>query len=195
MTAVEMHHSFNMKVRAKNPEFFIESYEVEKLFNEAQDVFIDKYRPTVDTDEISRKKLDVLIDTDSITPAATASDNISTYAVFVTMPIDLRDILFEKAVISGVSVKVKPIKYDEYHANIDNPFKKPYTSLIWRLDYGSGKHELISSSGSTITSYFLRYIKEPTTISIASNTTPDLHSRDHEELVNIAISILENRIV
>jgi hypothetical protein len=193
MTSVEMHHSVNLKLRTINPELFVDSYEVEKVLNEAQEVFIEKYRPYVDNDEIARKKLDPLIDTDSLTPAATAADNMNTSAVFVTMPGDFRDVLYEKAVISATDVDIKPVKYDEYNTNKDNPFKEPYASLVWRLDYGGGKHELIPLAGATITSYFIRYIKNPTALDIDAANTSDFKSKDHEEIVNIAVGIIINK--
>lgn len=185
MTAAEMHHSFNLKHSNT-----LESYQVQKLLNEAQNVFTGLYRPTVDTDEVSRKKLQHLISTDTITPAANVSDNISSDAVFATLPADFREILYENVIISSTVIKVKPIKYDEYNINIDNPFKQPDATLAWRLDYGSAKHELIPLSGATITTYYIRYLKNFTDIDIDANNTCGFDAKDHEEIVNIAISLL-----
>ena len=33
---------------------------------------------------------------------------------------------------------VKPIRLDNFRLNLHNPWKKPYTGLLWRVDIGNG---------------------------------------------------------
>ena len=79
-------------------------------------------------------------------------------------------------------VPIKPVTHDQYIANINNPFKKPYSNLIWRMDYSrkdyaSGdveneedetavdysrkRTELIIPQGYDIAEYRVRYLQFP----------------------------------
>ena len=92
-------------------------------------------------------------------------------------------------------IKVKPITHDEYNLNVENPFRRPYSELIWRLDYYSTqtaipqlRHELIDDSGYTILRYRIRYLKKPIDI-IVDTQTPlnmvncELISTMHDEII------------
>jgi len=192
MNAVEMQHSLESKIRGLNiEEIFFDTYRSQKLLNEAQDKFVDKYAPLYDTSEEARKKLDVLVKHAAPTiSAAGASNLINGY--FVTLPTDTRWILMELATTSTAVLKVKPIKYDSYLIEKDNPFKKPDSSLVWRIDYGAGslQHELITDGVVTLTEYKIRYISNPSAIDLFANTSCSLLAKDHEEIVNIALSLL-----
>jgi hypothetical protein len=50
-----------------------------------------------------------------------------------------------------------------------------------------GKVELLSSC--TIVDYQFRYLRQPATIDLTTNTTSDLSEHVHSELVDIAVSI------
>ena len=77
--------------------------------------------------------------------------------------------------ISNKEIEVKPITHDQFTKNINNPFKKPYEKLVWRLDIGfnpnnnSKIHELITGDNITINSYIIRYIKKPKPIIIGTS--------------------------
>jgi len=188
-----MHHSLNSKLSAIGyPVEQIDSYRAQKLLNEAQYLFIERYVPLLKSNEIARKKLHPLIYNAELTPAAWASSNISANGRTITLPTDFYKALNEYVTTSGDAVDVKPIDYDEYNTNRDNPFKKPYAGLVWRLEMNiaAREHELITNGSVGIVKYRLRYIKLPTEISIDSNTTSELRTEDHEEIVNLAVSIL-----
>ncbi len=125
MTAVEMQHSFDRKGGLE-----IDTYTVQKLLNQAQNIFIDTYAPHFDMSETARKKLAVLVKNYNVAPSATGADNISTNAQFVALPSDLRKALQEHVLDNSTFVKVKPIKYDEYNANLNNPFKEPPMDIL-----------------------------------------------------------------
>jgi len=193
MTAVEMHHSLQEKLLSFGyPSERLDSYFIEKLLNEALFVFIERYIPLLKENEIARKKLHPLIYNVEITPASNTSSNISSNSVTVTLPSDFYKTLNEYITTNTGVVDVKPIDYDEYNLNRLNPFKKPYTDLVWRLELNMAarEHELIPDVSTTIIKYRLRYIRKPIAISIESNNTCDLRVEDHEEVVNLALSII-----
>ena len=201
MTAAEMHHSVKSKLAVYGyTDDKVNSYFIQKLLNEAQYAFIERYTPLLKENEIARKKLHPLISNAELTPAAhSTSKNITTTGRTVTLPSNFYKCLNEYITTSTDVVDVKPIDYDEYNSNRLNPFKKPYSNLVWRLDMNidGREHELIPSSDVTIVKYRLRYIKLPTEIDIIGNVitnpngnTGDLRVEDHEEIVNMAIGIL-----
>lgn len=192
MTAVEMQHSFQSKLQGLNydPVFF-DTYRIQRLLNEAQIIFVDKYAPLFDSSEHARKKLDPLVKHASPAISTTGANNITTASYFTTLPGDFRYALMEYATTASTVLKVKPIKYDSYLIEKDNPFKKPDTYLAWRLDYGSTtQHELITDGVVVLTAYKLRYIANPADIDIFAGTACTLASKDHEEIVNIALSLI-----
>lgn len=192
MTAVEMQYSFQSKLQGLNFDpLFFDTLRIEKLLNEAQGLFVDKYAPSYDSDESSRKKLSILVKTASVAPTATGAANLGTNAFFITLPADFRYPLLEWATTASTTLKVKPIKYDYYLIDKDNPFKKPDSGLVWRLDYGTSlQHELITDGNTTLTFYKARYISTPTNINIFAETPCILQAKDHEEIVNIALSLI-----
>ena len=71
-------------------------------------------------------------------------------------------------------IKVKPVTHDEYNIQIENPFKKPDNTIIWRLDYQSTIApivELIPGTGFTVSEYAYRYIKYPDPIVLVDLAT------------------------
>jgi hypothetical protein len=194
MNAVEMHHSLQEKLIAFGYKAErIDSYLAQKLLNEALFMFIERYVPLLKENEIARKKLHPLINNAELTPAVHSStNNISTYGVTITLPSDFHKTLNEYITTSTDTVDVKPIDYDEYNSNRLNPWRKPYSNLVWRLDLNIAgrEHELIPDSTITIVKYRIRYIRKPLTIDISTNNTCDLRVEDHEEVVNLAISII-----
>ncbi len=59
-------------------------------------------------------------------------------------------------------IKVKPVSYDFYHANTENPFYNPTSKEFWRL---VGKESvIIVTDGSTLTDYDIIYVKRPVPI-------------------------------
>lgn len=192
MTAVEMQHSFQNKLQGLNYDpLFFDTYRVQRLLNEAQNIFVDKYAPAYESDEATRKKLSILVKQASVVPTATGADNIGTNGFFITLPTDLRYVLMEYALTATTTLKVKPVKYDDYLIDKDNPFKKPDSALVWRLDMGTSlRHELITDGVVTLTYYKARYISNPTDIDLFAGIACTLLAKDHEEIVNIALSLI-----
>lgn len=62
-------------------------------------------------------------------------------------------------------VRVRPVSYDFYHTNIDNPFENPTSDEFWRL---TGKDSLIIiTDGSPLAKYHLIYLRRPKPIIVA----------------------------
>jgi hypothetical protein len=81
---------------------------------------------------------------------------------------------------------------------IKDPFNKPTNNQIRRMFY-QDKVELITDGTSQIDSYFLRYIKKPSDVSLAAyqanpaNGNCELSEHTHREIVELAVSMaLEN---
>jgi len=198
MTTVEMQHSFLSKLTGLNFSLIpFDSYRIEKLLNEAQYKFIERYIPLLKVTDLAKNKLHPLIRNYEATISSNATSNISDYSYYVVVPDDMYKVLNEYITVDDDVVDVKPIDYDFYNANRNNPFKKPYGQLAWRLNMNTGdgtsddqKFEIIVEEYSLPLKYRLRYIKIPDALNIVTDNTSELRSVDHEEVVDIAISTI-----
>lgn len=103
------------------------------------------------------------------------SNQLNEKSILFSIPNDVYLIINESAkllsddsCINGNIVKVIPKTHDEYNIQINNPFKKPDKSTVWRLDFhsintGIKNVELITSE-KDISEYRVRYIKYPNPI-------------------------------
>lgn len=135
--------------------------------------------------------------------------------VFLDMPSDFLYAVEEaaKLKISGVlntsESWVKPVKHDEYLANINNPYKQPYKDLIWRIDISRVQHasgtsilstpkrtELVLPANAVVNTYRLRYLATPPAI-VCDEFTPAnqrhciLDETLHREIVDEAVIIAQ----
>ncbi len=134
--------------------------------------------------------------------------------VFYDLPDDFLYALEESAITSDSTpneITVLPVKHDYYRANIKNPYKKPYSNLVWRMDFSRTDHgedggddytgrtskrvELIFNSGSTLSTYRVRYLIQPSDI-VCDEITPAnqvhciLDESLHDEIVDEAAKIV-----
>jgi hypothetical protein len=166
----------------------------------------NKYREGVEATEKRRKDLSELVRGADISASSNSSDQTGVFpnGVFFDLPEDFLYTLVEEITIShedscfdGNRIKVKPITHDEYTANLSNPFKKPDTTTVWRMDFSHDtvngtdalRHEIITDAATTITTYHVRYIKIPEDIDLINGTTSELHEAMHPEIVDIAVRI------
>ncbi len=131
------------------------------LLTQAQEnIVMETLRLGFDFDELRRRVIQSLLNTQVFTevdfednPPAEAFGE-SAY----TIPIE-EDYLHIVKDTANFKVKVKPVSYDFYHANINNPFESPSPKEFWRL---VGKHSLvIVTDGDPLISYEVIYIKRP----------------------------------
>lgn len=101
---------------------------------------------------------------------------------------------------------VKPVRHDEYLANINNPYKKPYKNLIWRMDIAREFHsigdviasnkrtELVLPAESSLDYYRVRYLALPPSI-VCNEFDPReqvhciLDETLHREIVDEAVAM------
>lgn len=132
--------------------------------------------------EKRRRDLNQLVKDYKTSTVISNSFNIDSEAKFYTVPDDLFLIVNEKAKITSTDcynnkiLSIKPISYDEYNVQIDNPFEKPDSKIAWRLDLSNVNNvkvvEIISPYniiGSL--EYQIRYIKYPKPIIITNLNT------------------------
>jgi hypothetical protein len=216
MTAAELELSF-LRLYDKVTNLAAPGYEQEEIqlfLNKAQLQAVkhrynykgNKYREGVEATEKRRKDLSELVRGVDLSTSSNNSDQTGVFpnGVFFDLPTDFLYTLMEEVTIShtnacfdGNRISVKPITHDEYNSNVKNPFKKPNEELVWRLDFSHDivngtpelRHELVTDSDTTITTYHVRYIKLPTDIDLVNNITSELHEAMHEEIVDIAVRI------
>ncbi len=100
-------------------------------------------------------------------------------------------------------IPIKPIKEDYYNVNKNNPFKKPYEELVWRIDRERGdtttalsatnrkRHEIVLFSGATLTDYRVSYYRRPKDVEL-DNTTDfcEFDPIHHEKIADIAVELM-----
>ena len=119
------------------------------------------------------------------------------------LPEDVRYVLDEYVKLSGSDkfIPVKPVDASYINKQENNPFKKPYTKLVWRLDRGYHTegidvtllHELVTPPNSgAINSYGVVYIKSPAPVELTSTDPAKLHGFEvtveyHDEILDLAV--------
>ena len=227
MTVAQMHQAFKFGMdkldNVNYPNFLPE--EIDLLLNQAQERFVkQRYgitnpkRTSFEETQKRTEDLKELVRHANLTPAATASDNITPYSRFVTLPNDHWFVIQERVVqvcdkcnsnplytytvtqpspqpplvvsVNGMFAEVRPIQHHEVDKVVKDAFKAPDYDKVLRI-MEDGRVELIPSSVCVPTVYRLRYIKKPNTISITSNPTVncELSEHTHQEIVDEAIKI------
>ena len=184
MTALEMKYEFDIKLRdvlkALNHPFT--THEISRFLNGAQLKLVQEYSRHFEENEEVRKVLSVLVDHYSTTTFTTDTTN-HTNGKYVTLPGDFIATVSE--LING-SIRVKPMTLDEYSVNINNPFKEPSTTLVWRLDRDD-KHELITNGTVTLTEYEMNYVSIPPDIDIDNSVNCVLSETVQEDIIDKAV--------
>lgn len=135
------------------------------------------------TEEL-RRGLDNLINTERLKQSKEILVGVTPNSQFYRFPDNAWFITYEQATITDASlcggkstVKVVPMRQDEWHKSRNNPFKKPNRYKVIRLDFSSEVLELISDY--QISEYLIRYISKPTPIILTD--LPDDVSIDGEQ--------------
>jgi hypothetical protein len=211
MTAAELKTEFLVgydKVANFAAPGFINS-EISQFLSEAQEMFVkqhyhpmgNKYQEGFEETEKRRKDLAAIGRQSQCVISADQTDVISTNSIIFDLPSNHWLTTVEWVQTSdncGKQKKVVPVTQDTYFGNNENPFKKPSSNKLWRLEAtplnGQARHEVITNGEYTITNYNLRYIKQLTDIDIDGGVTSELNSMTHREIVNIAVTTaLENQ--
>ena len=187
MTNLEFRNEFNISYNsiASMSAPSIDDYELSVYLTRAQLEIVKNYYDPLsnrkqkgfEATEKRRRDLNQLVKDYKTSTVITNTSNINSEAKFYIVPDDLFLIVNEKAKITSEdcynnkTLTIKPISYDEYDVQIDNPFEKPNEKVAWRLDLSNVNNtkvvEIISPyniSGSL--EYQIRYIKYPKPIII-----------------------------
>ena len=207
MTNLELSIRFEQRLQnhiKKNID--IRTIDIEFYLNEGYRRFIEFWYNRYEEDESARKRLSPLVATvtrertDATVPSTTGAHprgefwylpTTYRYIVLEEVTHDLNDCHGDPTINR---CRVKPVKLEFYNLHIDNPFKKPYKDLVWRLDIGNKTHELIIGSDSTrVKQYHLTYIKNPSTITLLTGTpettSVEISTEFHEEIIEKALEV------
>jgi len=176
----------------------------------------NKYQASFEGNEKRRIDLKELIKNYETSTLLQSDVGLSNLSKFYELPADLFLTIQEQVIFNSTDdclndkvVKVIPKTYDEYNIQIKNPFKKPDSDTVWRLDYSKQNQidnvELVSKYD--IKKYQLRYIKFPSPIILTSlilgdflgeglsinnqtdEQTSELDESIHDEILNRAVEL------
>ena len=192
MTNQEFRNQFDISYNAiaSNSAPGIDDFELSVYLTQAQLELVKNYYDPLsnrkqkgfEATEKRRRDLNELVKDYKTTFTISSLSNMDVNSKFYIVPSDLFLIVNEKVKITSEdcnnnkTISVKPISYDEYNTQVNNPFEKPNEKIAWRLDLskvnGSKVVEIISPyniSGSL--EYQIRYIKYPKPIIITNLNT------------------------
>lgn len=146
-------------------------YEKSLFLTKAQEMFVDfcykgafANRAPFEGDEEARRSLSELVSEHTMTPISSDNDTpVGSY--FFKLPGNLRYIVYERAKLSsdnkcvdGKWFEVFPVKHDDLHRTLRNPFKY-HDKKVLRLDIRNSFAEIVSKN--PVTEYNIRYIRNP----------------------------------
>lgn len=187
----------------------IPSFDIEYYLTEGQRKVFEKYYELFETDEKARKVLsNLVISVDIPRLTGVYADQSGNYpnGEFWELPSNLAYSLKEEVTLNinacenltlveadWLRVYTKPINLDYYSKNISNPFKKPYSGMVWRVDASKAEsvklHMLITGGNYAVQTYHLTYLAYPTNISIINNSNSVLAEIVHQDIVDEAIQL------
>ena len=186
MTQREMGESFIAQIHNFDidSEYEFQTHEINIFLTKAyREVVNDLYKEFEKSERI-RKLLNPLVKSAQIGSFATSA----TYSNAYSLDPEVLYVLTEEVTTTiATKIPVKVVTLDSYTANKDNPFKKPYKELVWRLDIGGGSltHYLISTY--TPTSYYITYLQQPEEVDVTSTTSLKINKDVHKDIVDIAV--------
>lgn len=193
-----------------------DEYEKSILLTTAQEQIVEEiYSGTFTGDSMEkteelRRELDCLVKTASPTLIGEESTGLSKNSVFYQLPEDVWVITYESidledgAYCSGNNtIRVIPVRQDEWHRIKDNPFRQPNKRKAIRLDSGSKIAEIISKYSTS--NYLIRYLRKPTPIvlvdldgleinGVSEQTECELNAAFHNSILERAVQLGLRRI-
>ena len=184
----------------------IPSYDIDYYLTEGERRVFEKYYTLFETDEKARKVLNNLVISVDL-PRTEVVSKTGTYpnGEFWRLPALLAYTLKEEATINlnaceeltiipgdFLRVYTKPINLDYYSKNISNPFKKPYSGMVWRLDVSNldaKLHMLITGGNYKVQIYHLTYLSYPVGISVTDGVSSLLGEIVHQDIIDEAVKI------
>jgi len=149
---------------------------------------------------------------------SSSQGGVHPYGIFLDLPSDFLYAVEEACTLKNTTTSItkateswiRPVRHDEYLANVNNPYKKPYKDLVWRMDISRVQHaegvttatatakraELIIPSGYSLVEYRTRYLAMPPSI-VVDEFEPEnqkhcvLDETLHREIVDEAVAIAQ----
>lgn len=197
-------HSTNNNV----PSIILDEYEKSVILTYAQESILrELYNGTLlgesfeETEEL-RRYLSSLIKTEKLEELTEPSNKIDYNSQFFKLKDDVWFITYEQAVIASSNnkplssneqtVRVIPMRQDEWQKARNNPFKKPNSNKVVRLDNQNNILEVISEYN--ITEYLIKFIKKPTPI-ILVNLPEDLSINGESNITECELNDALYRII
>lgn len=193
MNSRQMQEAVEIELRQRDKDYEVknklESKEIFYFLSKAEKNIIQEiYDEGIDKKEENKKKLGKLLKTATISDSDyVVSNSFYPSAYSVSLPDDVWYVLNDRATTSEDSdIYVKPISFDEYNTNKENPFRKPRTDKYLRLE-GLDEH-IILTPNTTLISLKIDYIKTPVGINVNQNC--ELHDMMHYNVVNSAVKLI-----
>lgn len=195
MTAPEMHLRILQRLQNHiSLDIDIRSIDVEYFLNRAQDLWTDGVYSEYKGQEELRKRLGSIMGFDTVSAAVVGETGVHGGEIW-ELDEDARYVLDEA--VNSNSIPIKPVDSLYYNKQKNNPYKKPSSTLVWRMEAGRNsstgviRHELIKSTTITISDYSYTYIKTPVRIDLHSTTIVDCEIGEewHNEIIDKAIEV------
>lgn len=163
-----------------------------------------------ETEEL-RRSLDDLIKTSYPTVITNTRIGLDSKSKFYKLSDEVWFITYESVELIGKfncknnpTVRVVPMRQDEWHRTKENPFKRPNKRKVIRLDSGNNEIELISEY--PIQNYLIRYLSKPTPIILTDFdeglsidgfnrvTECKLNTALHKNILNVAVELAKKSV-
>lgn len=172
----------------------LESVDIFYYLTKSERDFIQEiYKDGIDKNENNKTKLGKLLIPYEITDGITAT-TFYPNSFNVELPTDVLYVVNERALITIDSesidnLYVKPMSYDEYNVNKDNPFRKPTKDKVLRLE-GSSQHTIVlpESGVNVLEKIYLDYVKTPLGVNLTQDC--ELHEDVHPVVVTGAVALI-----
>lgn len=191
MTQREMNESFLAQIHNfdVDSEYQFQTHEVNIFLTKAYREVVNELYKEFEKSERIRKVLNPLVKSAQIGSFTTSTTYSNAYTVnLASLDPEVLYVLTEEVTTTAATkIPVKVVTLDSYTANKDNPFKKPYKELVWRLDIGGGSltHYLISTY--TPTSYYITYLQQPEEVNVTSTVSLKINKDVHKDIVDRAV--------
>ena len=192
--------------------------QISVILSDAQLRIVLKLIPFFESDEKVRRQLEQLIKSGSVSNGdiIVSSDQTAKHpnGVIYDLPTSFYHAVEEAVILTGASAEstVKPVTHDFYQANKVNPYKKPNSNVVWRMDISrltdasgtatpaSAKRTELITDGTAISDYRLRYLRELPDIIVDGSTPANqrhciLDQSLHDAIVDEAVKIMKASVI
>ena len=202
MKSVELHDRLNIELGKylDLPNLGIKTTHKQYFLNKAIDIIFDEYYDAFERNEVTRFGLGTLINNTTLTDDDTTANSEHPNGITFQLPQGHYYTIKEYVLYDEKYIKVQPITYDYYNANINNIRRKPYSKMFWRLGIGDDDvntknvYREIIHDGSVIDQslleYHMTYISRPEKANFKNNTFVNLGHKPLQEAISRAVKLI-----